>query len=157
MPALAAVRRRAAVRFGVGLNLEVPLADDSATGVFGRLGLSRGGVETLSFAESDAAFSVGGQVSGGRWGRSEDAIGVAVGVDLASAAHRAYLAAGGTGLRLGDGALSYHPEIDSEGYYAFTVAKGFVLSVDLQGIINPAFNRDRGPVVLLALRAHVEL
>jgi high affinity Mn2+ porin len=156
-PSLADVRRRGAVRFGAGLNLEVPLADDSATGLFARSGLSRGGVETLSFAESDAVLSVGAQVSGSRWGRRDDVIGVAAGVDLASPSHRSYLAAGGTGLRLGDGALRYGPELDTEGYYAFAVTKAFVLSADLQGIANPGFNRDRGPVILLGLRAHLEL
>ena len=35
--------------------------------------------------------------------------------------------------------------------------KALALSADVQAIANPGFNRDRGPVVLLALRAHLEL
>ena len=133
------------------------LADAAATGLFARAGMSRGGVESLSFAECDAAVSLGAQLSGSRWGRGDDGVGLAVGVELASPSHREYLAAGGAGLRLGDGGLRFGPEIDSEAYYAFAIAKALALTADVQAIVNPGFNRDRGPVVLLALRAHLEL
>jgi high affinity Mn2+ porin len=157
VPDLADVRRPGTVRYGAALNADLPLADAAATGLFGRAGLARGVVESFSFAECDAAASLGAQLSGSRWGRGDDAVGLAVGVDLASPSHRQYLAAGGTGLRLGDGGLHYGPEIDSEAYYAFAIMKALALSADAQAIVNPGFNRDRGPVVLLALRAHLEL
>jgi high affinity Mn2+ porin len=157
VPDLADVRRPGTVRYGAALNAELPLADAAATGIFARIGLSRGAVESISFSEADAAASLGAQLSGGRWGRGDDAAGLAMGMELASPSHRKFLAAGGSGLRLGDGGLRYGPEIDSEAYYAFAVTKALALSADAQVIVNPGFNRDRGPILLLALRAHLEL
>jgi high affinity Mn2+ porin len=119
--------------------------------------VAQGDVETLAFAEADGDVSAGAQISGARWGRPDDRVGVAVGAAFASASHRAYLAAGGVGLRLGDGALRYAPELQSEVYYSWAVAKPLALSADLQGIAGPGFNRDRGPVALLSLRVHLEL
>src|SRR5689334_7453433 len=48
VPDLADVRRPATVRYGAALNMELPLADAAATGLFARLGLSRGTVESIS-------------------------------------------------------------------------------------------------------------
>ncbi len=53
--------------------------------------------------------------------------------------------------------MRYGPELDSEAYYSFQVVKALALSADVQGIVNPGYDRARGPAVLLALRVHVEL
>ena len=43
-----------------------------------------------------------------------------------------------------------------ESYYNLEVTKGLHATVDYQFIDNPAYNRDRGPVSVFGLRAHVE-
>ena len=74
-----------------------------------------------------------------------------------SAAHRRFLAAGGTDFFLGDGRLRYGREVIFEAFYSAALGERLWLSADLQHIRAPAYNRDRGPVRLLALRLHAEL
>ena len=79
-------------------------------------------------------------------------------VNALSPDHRDYLARGGYGFIIGDGALSYALEQITEAYYSARLFPSFSLTLDDQVVINPAYNRDRGPVVnVLSLRAHVEL
>jgi high affinity Mn2+ porin len=70
--------------------------------------------------------------------------------------HRHYLGAGGLGFIIGDGALNYAPEQIVETYYAFHFWRYWTLTTDVQGVKNPAYNADRGPVLLLAERVHLE-
>jgi len=88
--------------------------------------------------------------------RQLDRIGVAVVANGLSPAHRDYLAAGGIGFLLGDGALSYGHERIAEAYYTAFVARGAYLSADVQEISNPGYNRDRGPVRVITTRLHIE-
>ena len=74
-----------------------------------------------------------------------------------SADHREYLARGGYGFIIGDGALRYGTERVVEVYYDLQLPRGFALAVDVQRIAHPAYNRDRGPVHAVGLRLHVEL
>ncbi len=69
-------------------------------------------------------------------------------------AHRDYLAAGGLGFFLGDGALKYRPENILEAYYSLNVAKDTSLSADLQRISNPGYNADRGAATVISGRLH---
>lgn len=87
--------------------------------------------------------------------REKDKIGGGV-LNGISAAHANYLAAGGTGLILGDGALSYSGERILEAYYKYTIADGLHVSADYQFVDNPGYNLARGPVSLFALRLHAE-
>jgi carbohydrate-selective porin OprB len=95
-------------------------------------------------------------VAGNYWGRVEDRLGVAFVVNGLSADHRDYLAAGGQGFLLGDGALTYGTERILEGYYRMQLGKYAHLSPDVQYIQNPGYNRDRGPAVVVSLRLHLE-
>jgi high affinity Mn2+ porin len=70
--------------------------------------------------------------------------------------HRGYLAAGGLGFLLGDGALRYGDERILEGYYRIGLARGTSLSLLLERIVDPGYNRDRGPVWVRGLRLHVD-
>jgi hypothetical protein len=140
---------------GVGINFEAPVSEDGDTGVFGRLGWNDGQNESFVFTEVDRHASLGMQVSGKRWHRSADAFGVAGVTDGLSAPHRQYLAAGGRGFLLGDGALRYAPEIAGEAYYRLQLGAYVALSPDVIAIRNPGYNRDRGPAVVLTLRTRV--
>ena len=73
-----------------------------------------------------------------------------------SDAHRTYLAAGGLGILVGDGQLP-HPGVESivETYYRLSVS-AWQLTADYQFILNPAFNRDRGPASVMSVRVRTQ-
>lgn len=150
-PDVTAVRRVSA-KSGIGLNAEQALGDGGATGLFLRMGASEGSREAYGYAEADRAISLGIQVSGARWRRKDDVAGFALGSSGLSAAHRDYLAAGGSGLSLGDRRFRYGSESVAEAYVARTLRKGQTLTFDLQRIVDPGDNRDRGPVNVVSVR-----
>ncbi len=144
-PDVTPVSRQGAVKYGFGINFEQGLGDMGATGVFGRLGWNDGHTQSFSYAEADRFASVGGQLSGARWSRDGDVLGMALAQSDLAGAHKAYLAAGGLGLTLGDGNLTYGSERIAEVYYAYQTSKNTSLSPDYEFIENPGYNRDRGP------------
>jgi len=163
VPDIAADAQEGRHKVGMGLNIEQPLADDANTGVFMRLGWNDGHTESFVFTEVDRLLSLGGQLSGMRWRRSDDCLGVGVVVEGLSGPHRDYLAAGGSGFLLGDGRLNYGYEQILETYYraqwSWTPGHAPIplkLSPDFQYVQNPGFNRDRGPVRFYAIRLHLE-
>ena len=91
------------------------------------------------------------------WKRPFDTLATALTVSGLSGVHAAYLAAGGLDFIIGDGALHYAPEYVSETYYSARIVPGVFATLDLQRVVNPAFNRDRGPLWIPTLRLHVEL
>ena len=70
---------------------------------------------------------------------------------------RQFLEAGGISFFIGDGKLNYRPETVFESYYSLNLAKSMWLTTDYQRIQNPAYNADRGPINVYAVRFHVEL
>jgi high affinity Mn2+ porin len=71
--------------------------------------------------------------------------------------HQRFFEDGGTGILAGDGALRYGIEQIIETYYDVAVWKTVHFAVDYQFIVNPACNRDRGPVSVFGVRLHWEL
>lgn len=142
-------------KYGFGINLEQPLADDGETGLFARLGWSDGHTESFAFTEADQHLSAGVQVSGGHWGRGEDRVGIAYQANGLSPQHQEYLAAGGSGFMLGDGRLNYGWEQVVEVYYRVQLGPYLQVSPDFQFIQNPGYNKDRGPVEVYGLRARL--
>jgi high affinity Mn2+ porin len=146
--------RRYRKRDGVSLNLEQQLAGD--LGMFMRLGSAAGNVETFDFTDIDRTASAGISLGGQRWHRPGDTVALG-GVDNAiSSQRREFLAAGGLGILLGDGRLA-HPgnEQIAEAYYQAAISPALSATADLQWVQNPAYNTDRGPVVLYAVRLHL--
>jgi carbohydrate-selective porin OprB len=143
-------------KFGVGGNVELPLADNGDTGVFARWGWNDGRTESFAFTEVDRTLSAGGQISGVRWSRPNDRFGIAYVVDGLSRDHRDYLAAGGSGFVLGDGRLNYGHEQILEWYYSWQIIPHVWLSPDFQLIHNPGYNQDRGPARFASMRLHLE-
>jgi high affinity Mn2+ porin len=71
--------------------------------------------------------------------------------------HQIYFDDGGLGLLIGDGRLPHPgPESILETYYDAALRKGLTLTFDYQYVDNPAYNRDRGPVSILAARLHAQ-
>jgi carbohydrate-selective porin OprB len=152
-PGVAGVRTRHQ-KIGYGVSLEQALADDVS--LFARASRADGKTETYAFAEIDRSLSGGMLLGGARWSRPLDTAGVALARNSLSSAHQAYLAAGGLGFFLGDGALDYRPEDIVEAFYNVTVNQHAHLGLDLQRIANPGYNRDRGPVKLAAVRLQAD-
>jgi hypothetical protein len=151
-PNIVATDSPGTTKFGGAINGELPLGDDGETGIFARLGWNDGRHESFVFTEVDRLLSAGGQVSGRRWHRTDDALGIAGVIDGISAPHRNYLAAGGNGFLLGDGALSYGHESIVEGYYRFAIGQYVAISPDVIFVANPGYNRARGPATVLTAR-----
>jgi hypothetical protein len=154
-PDIAADDRPGRSKYGFGLNLEQPLADSGETGAFLRAGWNDGKTESFAFTEVDREVSAGVQLTGRRWRRHDDRLGVAFILHGLSADHRDYLALGGSGFLLGDGRLNYGAERITELYYRVDCGRALQLSPDLQLIANPGYNRDRGPARVVSLRAAV--
>ena len=141
-------------KYGFGINLEQEIRKN--LGAFARLGWSDGKNQTWEFADVDRTATAGIALKGARWRRPNDTVGLAAVVNGIGAAHRQYLAAGGLGILVGDGALDYRSERAAETYYNWVLAKHFQLTLDYQFAQNPAYNHVRGPVDFLALRFHTE-
>jgi len=148
------LNRKKRFKSGGGINIEQPLSDD--LGFFLRASMANGRYESMEFTEIERSLSAGVVLSGNRWDRPKDAIGVAGVVNGISGNHVRYLAAGGMGFILGDGALAYDGEHILETYYKYNIIDGVHLTADYQFVHNPGYNRDRGPVSIFALRLHGE-
>lgn len=153
-PDVARVRRLQS-KHGFGAGTQVEITED--VGAYVRAGWNDGRTETFAFTEIDRSLAAGALAKGTRWGRADDTVGLAGYLNGLSAAHRAYLAAGGQGFFLGDGQLSYATERIVEAFYSFAIARGTSLTADWQHIANPGYNRDRGPADAYNLRLHFEL
>jgi len=151
-PSVSADEKPGRTKYGFGLNFEQPLADDGETGLFGRIGWNDGHNENFCYTEVDRTLSLGTQVSGIHWGRSEDRVGIAYAVNGISTQHKDYLAAGGLGFIIGDGKLNYGLEQIFEIYYRVQIGKYVQVSPDFQHVINPGYNRDRGPANVYSMR-----
>ncbi|MBF0457878.1 MAG: carbohydrate porin [Nitrospirae bacterium] len=154
-PDVFADERHGRTKYGFGVNFEQPLADDGETGLFGRIGWNDGHNETFCYTEADQHLSLGAQLSGTHWGRAEDRAGLAYAIEGISSGHRNYLAAGGLGVYIGDGALNYAPEQIIELYYRIQIGKFVQITPDYQLIANPGYNRDRGPANVISMRLRV--
>jgi len=141
-------------KYGFYANLEQQIAP--GIGVFGRVSWNDGQNETLSFTDIDRSLSGGVSIKGNPWGRPNDTVGIGGAINGLSAAHRDFLAAGGNGLLIGDGALNYSTERIFESYYALAIGNGLTFTADYQLIVNPAYNADRGPVSVFSGRLHAE-
>ena len=154
-PADIAAVRRYRSRSGVSFNLQQEMAD--GLGVFVRGGMAGGDVEPYEFSDIDRTLSGGLSLNGGRWGRPHDTLGVAAVINDISRAHQRFLAAGGTGILVGDGRLPHPgPEQIVETYYDLAAYGPAHVSLDYQLVNHPAYNRDRGPVSIVAARLHAQ-
>lgn len=153
--ALIAVRNTEKIKYGVGINIEQEFSD--STGFYMRAMKADGRTETYAFTEVDGSFSSGLLIKGGSWGRNEDTVGLSLMRNTLSDERRRFLEAGGISFFIGDGKLNYRPEEIFEGFYSLILGKSYWLTTDYQRIQNPAYNADRGPINVYAIRFHAEL
>ncbi len=162
-PDVAATAAPGRQKHGFGLDAEQALADDGATGMFVRWGWNDGREQSFVYTEADQTLSAGVQISGEQWHEPSAQLGFGLASDSLSAAHRAYLAAGGCDFMLCDGRSAYGSEQLMEIYYRleriWPEDPGPVrwqLGPDFQLIRNPGYNRNSGPARFWSLRLHVE-
>ncbi|MES2378557.1 MAG: carbohydrate porin [Bacteroidota bacterium] len=142
-------------KYGFAISADQYLTKDF--GVFAKVSYNDGHTQTWYFTEIDRSFSLGAQLKGTSWKRGDDELAIAFVGNGISAPHRNYLAAGGYGFIIGDGKLNYGTELIGEIYYKLNAYQNkLFISPDYQFIINPAYNKDRGPVNVLSVRAHIE-
>jgi high affinity Mn2+ porin len=153
-PEITAHPLQTTTKYGVGVNVEQPLAD--WIGVFARWGWNEGKHESYAYTEVDETEQFGAGANGSKWGRKLDRAGLAFISNGISRDHQEYLALGGLGFLLGDGKLNYGREDIVETYYTLHAWRGVFTSLDAQYVNHPGYNRDRGPVFVPSVRLHVE-
>ncbi len=154
VPDITLYRHQDSLKQGFGLNLEQGLPANFRA--FMRAGWNEGHKESFAYTEMNSTLAFGFELIGDAWGRKEDQIGSAFETGGISTKHRQYLALGGLGFILGDGRLNYGREEVSETYYNAHLISGLYMAVQLSFVNNPGYNRDRGPVVVPGVRAHVD-
>jgi len=143
-----------ALKYGIGLNAEQEVTENLR--VFGRFGWNEGQHESFAYTEVDQTFEFGADYAGTRWKRPVDKVGLVMVSNAIKRDHQNYLKLGGLGFLLGDGNLNYGRENIVEGYYNYHAWRGMFYALDIQHIDNPGYNRDRGPVWVGSVRAHVD-
>jgi high affinity Mn2+ porin len=153
-PADISAVRRYRSRGGIGLNIEQEVTSD--LGVFARAGMANGNVESYDYTDIDRTVAAGLALTGKRWGRPDDVFGLAGIINGISSIQQTFLNDGGLGILVGDGQLP-NPGLEKiiESYYDLRVF-GWNVTFDYQFIVNPAYNRDRGPVSVISTRLHAE-
>jgi high affinity Mn2+ porin len=141
-------------KYGFGVSVEQNLTRYLTA--FARWGWDDGKTESFAYTEVDLTFAEGLGVNGAKWHRKQDRAGVAFVSNGIKKDHQIYLADGGLGFLLGDGRLNYGRENILESYYTAHVWRGIYVAPGVQYIVNPGYNRDRGPVVVPTLRLHGE-
>ena len=154
IPDITAHPWRTTRKYGFGINIEQTLTRNLA--VFGRWGWDNGKTESFAYTEVDETLQGGLGFYGSRWHRKQDRAGVAFVTNGIKKDHQNYLAHGGYGFLIGDGALLYGRENILESYYTAHVWRGIYVAPGVQYVVNPGYNRDRGPVVVPSFRLHVE-
>jgi high affinity Mn2+ porin len=142
------------LKYGFGLNAEQDFTPDF--GMFFRASWNDGKTASWAYTEIDRSTSLGANIKGISWKRPEDNIGIAGVFNGISPDHQAFLNAGLYGFIIGDGKLNYGKEGIAECYYQAKLATSLWATFDYQFINNPAYNKDRGPVSVFAVRAHIE-
>jgi high affinity Mn2+ porin len=151
-PANIAVTRAYRLNYGFCLNTEYELA--KGVGAFARLGWNAGQSEDWAYADVQKAVSAGFSIKGDFWHRPGDTVGLAGIINGISRVQQQFFENGGLGILAGDGALNYGLEQTLETYYKFQIWKNLNATADYQYVMNPAYNKDRGPVSIVSGRIH---
>ena len=149
-----ATTRQTRSQYGFVANAELAVTKD--LGIFAR-GAWWNGQSEILYTDIDSSFSIGAVEKGTSWGRPLDRVGLAVAINGLSSSYQRYLAAGGLGVNIGDGALNYRPESIVESYYTIGLSEAVGFTLDYQFVANPGYNYMRGPVSVGSVRLHVAL
>jgi high affinity Mn2+ porin len=154
VPDITQSERYGAVKYGVGLNTEQEVTNSLR--LYARFGWNEDQHESFAYTEVGQTVSVGGDYTGHAWSRPIDKVGLAFVSNAIKRDHQNYLHYGGLGFLLGDGNLTYGRENILEWYYNAHLWRGLYSMVGGTYIVNPGYNRDRGPVYVSTVRAHID-
>jgi hypothetical protein len=154
VPDITLHERNGALKYGLGYNTQQEITENLR--VFGRFGWNEGQHESFAYTEVDQTVELGGDYAGTHWHRPVDKIGLVMVTNAIKRDHQNYLKNGGLGFILGDGNLNYGRETIEETYYNLHAWRGLFYALDVQHVNNPGYNRDRGPVWVGSIRAHVD-
>jgi hypothetical protein len=153
-PDITQTERFGAVKYGFGLNTEQEVTDNLR--LFARFGWNEDQHESFAYTEVGETALFGGDYNGRSWRRPSDKAGVAFVSNAIKRDHQSYLHYGGLGFLLGDGGLNYGRENIVEWYYNAHLWRGLYAMGGGSFIANPGYNRDRGPIYVPTVRAHVD-
>ena len=153
-PDILSVERVGTVKYGFEWNNQQSITDNFR--VASRFGWNDDQEESYAYTEVGQSLELAGDYAGAQWRRPNDKIGVAFVSNAIKKDHQNYLKYGGLGFLLGDGRLNYGRENVVESYYNWHAWRGLFYALDLQHINNPGYNRDRGPVWVFSVRAHID-
>ncbi len=153
-PEITAHEHFGAIKYGFGYSFEQEMTEHLR--VAGRFGWNEGQHESFAYTEVDQTVLLGADYNGEQWGRKNDKIALAFVSNAIKKDHQNYLALGGLGFLLGDGRLNYGRENTEEVYYNMHAWRGQYFALGLSHIDDPGYNRDRGPVWVPSVRAHVD-
>jgi len=150
-PADIAAVRKYQSRGGISMNLEQQLTPN--VGFFARAGIADGDKEPYNSPTSTAPSPPASPYQASSRGRDDDTVGIAGVVNGISGVHQAYLNARPRNPGRRRSAAQSGQREDHRDLLQFPgLFTKFTL--DYQLIVNPAYNRDRGPASVLGLRVH---
>jgi high affinity Mn2+ porin len=153
-PEITQTERFGAVKYGFGLNTEQEVTDSLR--LFARFGWNEDQHESFAYTEVGQTVLFGGDYNGHGWLRPNDKVGLAFVSNAIKRDHQNYLHYGGLGFLLGDGGLTYGRENILEWYYNAHLWRGLYAMTGGSYVVDPGYNRDRGPLYAPTVRAHVE-
>jgi high affinity Mn2+ porin len=147
--------QRLRTNYGFVVNFEQQLQDN--VGAFFRYSWNAGENQLCCFTDITESTSGGLSIKGAFWGRPEDTIGIAGAYNVISPALQSYLAAGGRGLVIGNGALpNYAGEKVFETYHSYAATGNLTISADYQHIGGAAYFAERGAINMFSGRIHLQ-
>jgi hypothetical protein len=153
-PDITQSERFGVVKYGFGFNTEQEVTDSLR--VFGRFGWNEDQHESFAYTEVGQTILFGADYNGHSWSRPNDKTGAAFVSNAIKRDHQNYLHYGGLGFLLGDGGLTYAREDILEWYYNAHLWRGLYSMVGGSYIVHPGYNRDRGPLYVPTVRAHID-
>jgi high affinity Mn2+ porin len=126
-------------------------------GAFFKWSHNDGRKETYDFTDVNQSLATGLSMKGDFFGRVQDTLGVGWVNNKLSQEAKNYFKSGGLGVLIGDGRLNYSDEQITEIFYNLNLMKSVAVTLDYQRVVNPAYNKDRGPANVLGFRLHIDL
>jgi len=153
-PDITQSERNGAVKYGFGINQEQEISANWRA--FARFGWNEDQHESFAYTEVGQSASGGVDYAMTRFHRPTDKFGVAFVSNAIKRDHQNYLHYGGQGFLLGDGGLTYGRENIVESYYTVHAWRGIYGALGVSYVVNPGYNRDRGPIVIPMARIHID-
>ncbi len=122
--------------------------------MFARADFANGAIEPYDSSDIDRTALLGLAIDGTEWGRQGDVLGLGAAVNGTRQFISASLMLAVSACSSGWSIAAPWSEAIAEAYYLWKPLKLLAVTLDYQLIMNPRYNRDRGPANVLAVRVH---